>query len=495
MLPVKKQEPEQIDSRPNLASGFGKVLGSIQGLQQRLGDFSYGEVSIAEAKVKMLIKQLTLLRENLEGLAQLKLEIGEINRCIDELPEQNFDDVTQDSFEKHPQLHGILQASNKLFSATKVIKTKQASAASAPIKSADDQPIDIPSNAARSAVQPNTVKIKSLNPGSETTSPATEQWPSVNSSHRNVDPPIKDDRKQIFKKAGMGLQDKLSFTIPSDAVTGSIAMVLNGRGKDWSFDAEDANLSQSETFTKPPAFEFPAETIGDPKFAENSKSVGVFKQVVAPKPLPISSGAAAQRTDSPEPIANTRSVEKSPEQKLDDSKALVPANHNFDQRLLEDVIKSYGDFASTPNLPAPVVESNTPVLPVIDPTLKTTRADTADPIENARKVLNEKKSGDLDRQLKKIIKDYGEYDIYERKRFVGFRAGGIIAFVVLGVVLALLYMLKPSGTVSVPQSVVPTQRLSRETPQPAPNDRSFAAEGDRVEADAVNSSAKKLNEN
>src|ERR1700752_179665 len=111
MLAVKKQDTDRDNTYAPALSGFGKVLGSIQGLQQRLSEFSYGEVSIAEAKVKMLVKQLTLVRDTLNNLTQLKFAVGEVNRRIDEIPVESFDEVNLDSLENHPQLHAILQAS------------------------------------------------------------------------------------------------------------------------------------------------------------------------------------------------------------------------------------------------------------------------------------------------------------------------------------------------------------------------------------------------
>jgi hypothetical protein len=116
-------------------------------------------------------------------------------------------------------------------------------------------------------------------------------------------------------------------------------------------------------------------------------------------------------------------------------------------------------------------------------------AEFEQPTAAERKILNVQKSGDLDRQLKKIIKDYGEYDIYERKSVVSFKTGGIIAFAVLGVVLAVLYLFKAPASVPAPQTgavIQPqvTERLN--SPEAA---KSSATTVHSIGPDAANASS------
>ena len=178
---------------------------------------------------------------------------------------------------------------------------------------------------------------------------------------------------------------------------------------------------------------------------------------------------------------------------LDESKALVPANHDFDQRLLEDVIKNYGDFAGTANLPA-TLDTSTKMVPVTDGPAKPATAEFSQPTAAERKILNVQKSGDLDRQLKKIIKDYGEYDIYQRKSVFSFKTGGIIAFAVLGVVLAALYLFKAPTSVPTPQtgSLMQPQVAERLNSPEAVKSPATTEHG--IGSDAANASARPLTE-
>ena len=59
--------------------------------------------------------------------------------------------------------------------------------------------------------------------------------------------------------------------------------------------------------------------------------------------------------------------------------------------------------------------------------------------------------GELDRQLKKLVKDYGEYDKYSHQSSLTLKKSGIAAFVVLALVLAAVYFFRsPAQTISQP---------------------------------------------
>jgi hypothetical protein len=273
-----------------------------------------------------------------------------------------------------------------------------------------------------------------------------------------------------------------------------------GQAKDWSFDPRELTLNAAEASSAPINFEFPAETADDPKpVIQNSAKIKpspAEPSSAAPTTPPASNKsqavwakAAATARDTPGPKPESTK----PETKLDASKALVPANHDFDQRLLDDVIKNYGDFATAPNLPA-TVERTTKIVPATDAATKTTKVEYAETAAAARKVHDVKKSGDLDRQLKKIIKDYGEYDIYQRKSVVSFKAGGIVAFAVLGIVLAMLYLFRASAAVPASQAgsaIAPTTAVRNE---PTQSTKGSAADEPRVVPEATNRGSNSLTE-
>jgi hypothetical protein len=55
-----------------------------------------------------------------------------------------------------------------------------------------------------------------------------------------------------------------------------------------------------------------------------------------------------------------------------------------------------------------------------------------------------KKEGDIDRELKKIIKDYGEYDIYSRHNRLNLKLAAIGAFLLVVAVFSGFYLLSSS---------------------------------------------------
>src|SRR5262249_3704970 len=132
-----------------------------------------------------------------------------------------------------------------------------------------------------------------------------------------------------------------TFTIPSEGPSISEGDSAGNATKDWSFDLPEMALSSSSDF------EFPAEVLESPESGgknlakptesrNQSTPAPLINDMSVPKPDIVESrSSVAQASAAP--------LVKSTEPKLDASKALVPANHDFDQRLLDDVIKNYGD--------------------------------------------------------------------------------------------------------------------------------------------------------
>ena len=161
MLSAQKQQmpsdtPPESSGAPT-ATGFGKVLNSIQGLQQRLDDFSIEEVTRAHAKTHTLIRELDYLQAQLNTLARLKDAAFSVNAQIAAIPEDKFDLVGPDSLENHPQLRAILQA-DKLIRMHRALKVAETSADS----SASDLQAAMPSNDVRS--NPTETGIDASNP-------------------------------------------------------------------------------------------------------------------------------------------------------------------------------------------------------------------------------------------------------------------------------------------------------------------------------------------
>jgi hypothetical protein len=126
------------------------------------------------------------------------------------------------------------------------------------------------------------------------------------------------------------------------------------------------------------------------------------------------------------------------------STALVPTGGDFDQRLLDDLIKNYGEFFSsskslskTESQTAGETEVDNENILLETPAVESAKEETA-------RTLPLKKEGDIDRELKKIIKDYGEYDIYSRQNPINLKFAAIGAFLLLTAVFSGFYFLSSS---------------------------------------------------
>jgi hypothetical protein len=140
-------------------------------------------------------------------------------------------------------------------------------------------------------------------------------------------------------------------------------------------------------------------------------------------------------------------VQKLPlsEDPITPSRALVPTGGDFDQRLLDDLIKNYGEFFSSSDSPSKAVpradidtvEAGSKPIILEKPAVESLKNKTA-------RTSPLKKEGDIDRELKKIIKDYGEYDIYSHNNRINLKFAGVGAFLLLVAVLSGFYLLSSS---------------------------------------------------
>ena len=148
---------------------------------------------------------------------------------------------------------------------------------------------------------------------------------------------------------------------------------------------------------------------------------------------------------------------------------MAASEANFDQRFLEDLIKDYGEFTILPRSTTKVEVKKELEL---EPTTVTPRAHKATTINlpTQPNLPSPRKDGDLDRKLKKLIKDYGEYDLYSRQTPLKLKTGVAAAFLVLTLIFSGFYFFSsskspvPTSASSAPQSQRTAETTSKETP-------------------------------
>jgi hypothetical protein len=387
--------------------GFGKVLNSIQGLQQRLDDFSVEDVSRAQAKAENLIRELSLLQLKLTGLSVMGQALIDVRRTIEAIPDENLDLADADSLEKYPTLHA-LAAADKLVQLIRVrahsfaIYIDQLNA-----ERESEAAITVSSDQESTQALPSPLLQLEASPAAEANAAVVRSM-ALTETDEELAPAATADVSQIVEKADL---------LPPSAIA-----------NDWQ-----------------------------------------TRNVVA------------KTTDQG---ATSATLAEHSQDETRGKKTTSAGNSNFNQRLLDDLIHSYGDFAGSPNLstprkaPKPATQKASehkiaPVSPALTPTLRElARIDFTMPEEVSAKVrqteiissleaqqpkpaeenvANLTKQGEIDRQLKSIIKDYGEYDLYQRHNPLNLKVAGIVAFALLALVLGGFYFLKSP----VPETSVP----------------------------------------
>ena len=469
MLPAEKQENRQsavaANSDVSAASGFGKVLGSIHGLQQRLNDFTLDDIIGAEKNLRSLMQQVIFMRDRLDTIAELKPVLTNANQLILAIPEENFDLVGPDSLDKHPKLHAIVKA-HKFIRFQKLMKAARASADAVSFD-ADAGMLHLDHTAPHNLVAPlrdETTQAQEFFSG-ELSPGITETLTPIGATDRGQAIVIEAPADWAFETAN-------SETKNSPTASAEIALDFKLVSADESSPVDaDVKLFGGQDVADANSNELPSPELPTDAVVEAPTSVATPAAALIEAPekslvtqaQPIAPSTKIDAGDSEKRRHLSRKEKKQARQKkqvetdsrLEESKAMVPADGKVNRQLLDDLIENYGDFAKTPNLPAPVEAPKLANIKSVEPTVMP--APEFEKPDESRSVHNVQKAGELDRQLKKIIKDYGEYDLYSKPRPINLKTGGIVVFVVLGLVLGGLYLFKGPTTVSSPPSHTVTQ--------------------------------------
>ena len=145
--------------------------------------------------------------------------------------------------------------------------------------------------------------------------------------------------------------------------------------------------------------------------------------------------------------------------------AVASEEADFDQRLLDDLIKDYGEFTI---LPSSTPKGEAKKEPKPEPTMATPRVNASATVNPARQpnLPAQRKDGELDRKLKKLIKDYGEYDLYSRQTPIKLKMGVVIAFLLMTLIFSGFYFFSSTKSAVPPSASSASQsQSSSETPR------------------------------
>ena len=409
MLSAQKQEmpshtpPE--GSRPPATTGFGKVLNSIQGLQQRLDDFSVEEVSRAHAQAHELIRELGDLQAQLEALAKLKVALASNAAQITAIPEPDFDYVAPDTWEKHPQLRAIMQTAKRIHMQRLWHSGQQSQASSASeIKTA---PTGFPATNVMESLpeNPGAARLERIVAEAQAVTPTAHEPQALQAA--DTAPGRNPKPSRVYEFSELKLEEARQSSplpkkdSPQPAVSGSnhtpSRKSKKAKGK-THFDQRLLN-DLIETYGE---FAIPTKS-ADRSERSEAASTGPG-QIEPAKTSPI----AEQSTSLALPTVQSSSV---------DTPAIVPIP-------VEPAFVHTGSHEML-SLPGPVEES---VGPSFDEAL-----------------ASAKSRGEIDRQLKSIIKDYGQVDLYSHQPSHNLKPVIIAAVAALTLLLGAIYFFKSSS--------------------------------------------------
>ena len=444
MVPAQKKDipaKTTLENPPSAAvNGFGKVLSSIQGLQNRLDDFSLEEVTQTEIKAQTLIETLSSLQAQFTLVEKLRGVVTDTKQIIGEIPATNFDSIAPASLNNHPQLRAIVQT-DKLIRMYRMIQAARASA--------------------------DAVSL-------QLDAPLSQQPPASTSAHDETGRAGGALVRRPAEKVELSALEALAAETPINNTTAAGNAFL---APDLTRKPESPSAPHADAAGTLPIKTAATHNFADLKLDDFSPS--------APRREPSASTAITP--------GGTRAAGAIKE------KTASNKSH-FDQRLLDDVIDTYGEFVllnapSKPIEPTPEpaktiavrkdsieqrpAASSTALVPVsADLEALITLPPPHEQDDKERKAAREafvpsiKNRGEIDRQLKSIIKDYGEYDLYSHSKPSKFnKTAAIAAFVVLGLVLGGFYLFKspPSRTPAAAESTVPAAATSKSPLTPTPD--------------------------
>ena len=399
MLSAKHDENrgEPTVSKVSSPSGgtVGKVVNSIQGLQQRLNDYTSEEVSAAETKSRTLLIGLLNLQSRVGSLVSIKRSMTVVYEALEKTKTEDIKLSAIDNSAKPIKLHDIIQASNLI----KFPGVKRTSHQSPGNNVIDATPSEVLSGDKHIKSTRDVIKQSSVEDRGEATDSPSE-------------PAFVFGATDIEAASGIPSAD-FSWDKDSDSDSES--------GDNTQYEQEfQTNAIQSA----PTKLNGPQPDINAPEFVQE---------------LPLAE-------ESNTPI----------------STALVPAGGDFDQRLLDDLIKNYGEFVSSSDSRSKVVaQANADTLEPESKPIFPEKPAVENPKNYTTRTSPLKKEGDIDRELKKIIKDYGEYDIYSRHNRTNLKFAVIGVFVLVVAVFTGFYFLSSPKSQERPITPAATEPISR----------------------------------
>jgi len=424
MLTAQKEnsplETEPLPQRPQTTRSLDRMVTSIEGLRERVQGFTVEQVSEVDQRLRTMSLQLGELQQRLRALAEMKQQIGGLQKAVQQAEADSLQQSRMATLVEPITVQSITQFGT-LLKFRRVIKLlKEGKSGSGVSASADVE--------ARAPVLPKPVEITTEPPKNEpklaTDLPAIQHELPERSTKENrvvVTTVALEQTEGVFDPGPMEMDFEPNEPFSNDPAN---AIFL---------DDSTASIQPREMIA-----EF-ADTRDEPSPSHEA----IFEEFKGTGDMEVH--LAIPETETMETTGQTHTASE---------------EADFDQRLLDDLIKDYGEFTFVPSS-TPKREAKKE--PKLEPTTATRvqRPATVN-LPTQPNLPSQRKDGELDRKLKKLSKDYGEYDLYSRQTPLKLKTGVVAAFLVLTLIFSGFYFFSSSKS-PVPTSASSTSQSQSST--------------------------------
>jgi hypothetical protein len=474
MLTAQKQhnplEAKLLRQRPPTIQSIDKVVNSIEGLRDRLQGFSLEQVSEAHQRLRTMSLGLGELQRTLEALAQIKQQMGRLQKTVQQAEAESLETSRLTTVDEPMPAHAIAQVGN-LLKFRRVIKLmKAAKSVSAGLVPQEAHPGMLVRQKSLGIVPENEPTVIDVNEVPDESEPVLQ---SVR-AETNVELVL----PKLVETASEPPPNEQALTADSLAIEHELPERLEN---ETPADVTSEDLEQPEAIfhSAPAEMDFePNEPFSseptDIIFFDDSTTSLQQREIIAEfadtraEPSPNHDAIFDEFKGTEDMEVNPAIPEIETAETTDQTHTTASEEADFDQRLLDDLIKDYGEFTILPRSPA---KSEAEKKAQHENTIASRGPDSSIAVELAsqRNLPLQRKDGELDRKLKKLMKDYGEYDLYSRPTPISLKTAVVAAFLLLTLVFSGFYFFSssksavPSSTLSAPQSQNSPDSGSKET--------------------------------
>jgi hypothetical protein len=395
MLTARKEnnqsKPTPFPQRPPMMESFDKVVDSIDGLRDRVQGFTLEQVSDADQKLRTMSLALNELQRKLGLLSEMKDRINRLQETIQQAKAESLEESRLATEAEPMPIHAIAQIGN-LLKLRQVIKAIKAAHNVSVTLAPRDREVQVPV-----IFEPFEIVSKP---------PKTSMTREVRSTDQTLTEAPRNEETAVASTDSADRSAEVYDPAQLEKQLEEIQFFLN----------EAADTTQpDEAVGSIPIDDLHLESIDATEYPQLNRSFSVEE-------IPATNDHA-----------QTEASEEA----------------DFDRRLLDDLIKNYGEFSI---MPSSTAEARVHQEPKNEKPTSTPR--TGSPIAVAPPSQPtfplQRKDGELDRKLKKLIKDYGEYDLYSRQTPLKLKTGVIGAFLVLSLVFSGFYFFSSPKSAMTP---------------------------------------------